>query len=215
MSSFGYRTILASNRTLAKGLERLPSFLRDRGTIDTIAVELEVNEVAPALETRTVALEWLAQSIPSMKMTAAELIKAWASEDPMLARWSAFLVARETKHFVTSHLDLVDTVMVGVEAYLRGMMPLEQIATARKRLMDQSSSAGEPTNFHATMACAYAGAHPDWMPSAGSHAALALTRRDYPNLASNDRKFKSRLLTYGVGLTRAVQDGLVSFPVRL
>ncbi len=198
--SLGYELILADRPDLAFDLEQLPRVMIEKGSLDQIAIELELMRSGESIALRTNALHALSKRVLLEYSAANEALEWIASRDFDIGVWGACVCARQALRFVPESETLPLRLIETAEQYLLGFMPLKE---ARRVVSVPNPS----SNRHAGYAAQYPLLNPSYSAFHASHASHVFGD-DY----SITEDFQANEI---LRLVAVIADALPGMPVRV
>ncbi len=126
--------ILAGRPDLAYDLGEIPESIREEGSIDAIATELEIIGSGLALDIRTSALLALREKITREFDDARTALRWLADRDTRLAAWASCACARRALTLRNSGMQDAEKFVSMVEGWVRGVVDIEIVDSAYNTL---------------------------------------------------------------------------------
>lgn len=148
--SFGYRCVLESHGELRGEMRELPSEIKQKGTVDDIAIELEALNLGNARTIRTTALKQLGEKLRRNHKTAYDAIYDIQSKDYKLALWMVSACVRKSAALVENQeprecVELVEA-FIGGEDYKDVTLP-QMLKIIRERWKYSDAPVDREANY--------------------------------------------------------------------
>ncbi len=212
-AGLGYSFVLISRPDLEFDLEQLSDKMVEEGTIDEIAIELELMGSGSARTIRTNALRRLGVFCTSQDNKASDMLRFMAKNDPALAAWAGAACVREFLIVVPAAESRPRLAVEAVEQWCAGSVSNEELLIAARRARNAGNDFIEGPLARAYFACDAAYFLAAWT---GSPGAAPDTMADMVRIAvrvvataEGDREAEDRRLT------KTIADVLPGMPVRV
>ncbi len=137
-TSFGCQLVLWTRPDLAFDIEQLPEPLVLKGSLDQIALELELMRSGNALEIRTKALAAFAKTLLERYNNAEKGIEFIVDRDHDMGVWAACVCARDALQWIPESKPLARQVLDTLDLWLQGLVSEKEVLDVREEMRERA-----------------------------------------------------------------------------